>query len=1579
MLRLKALKQQKQVKVKKEISSKSTTDTSSENSPTGSPKRKNKQKDNIQLMKEENIVLESMSSFEEEDDKKKVLKQKSKKKESSPKKESTKKEPKKESSKKCKKSCVKSNSTVTGECAKEINSRDKKKKIQPTGLESAPKKDAVEASSGDAKSKKNKSSKSPKKKPTQKDASSGKQLKKDLIQIDLNASPKETPAEKKMKTDVEEEKIIEQISEVTKESKKGKKGESPGKNVLRLKSNDKEKTELIKRIQKTLKNSKKILEKKEIKDQDDRRRSLRIQTLQLTDSPRANEDISSLDKDLKELKDTEIKRSKSPLLTLEKDAFAKKTSKVMKSPKIDYFTVHHNEIAPPIRRSSRNSLGSLTDIKSEISDVSAEKDASNITKTPDSYQNISLEANQSELADTIKRSPVNESLRDAKTPENNSDLIGFEYESIRKGGRFQNTKNDMESQVKPSQNIKDTPLNRELAEVNTENLQNDLEMPVLAKEDTSSIVRGRATRKSESEIPVLMPYVNSETVSRNSEELKAGKRKGVVTFKVVNKKHKSTEKLNSLKIVKETNTVPQVENASNSKSKEYVAEESNDGKLKKRKRFDTSEPASVECPLPKTPKVKKYFLGICPNEIDKGGDEKDESGSDSEPLITLLINQKEKMKTPASHTLQEVEQPNTVEVSGAPPIKNIKKETSAALVPKKKKPKSKKESRKKEKKDVPGSNEINKTFLPVTKTEENKEENEEIDSAETGQEKLSLETSQTEMETSDEFETKKHVRVKKSLKGLKMTVKLKESDLKILDNTSKSSLEINEQISEAQVENETKKVERRSRRVSKEVKSTNEFVIDDPLILVDELWSDLDSDSDGSRKRSKKNKKKSAKKKMHEEKRESSVNLEELLRNFGESKNCDTKLDSGPKKLCIKLKLDRKKRKILSNVDKRKQLEDRFLFEERSHKRLSLRLFKFHRKVENFGNLGLKLLKKEDIALGEPNTDVKSVPTLPFLAAEIKENPVQIIQCGTQKPKPQKKSGRKSDFKLNQNMQLKISLPLQNINNLAVLNNNHLTEVGEVDLSKTQDIPDVSPIINKTSNNFSPIKIEDIVEPVGIVQKEEESDPKLKSRRSEIIDKIFYCEICKTYYYSSSQLKIHKLSNRHKQKECELLQPEKQPEMFSEVAPTEEMDVQTAEPAKTVEEGGKEELAENIDAEKINDDTSEMPILEGPFIENPFVRLGIDPVEPPQKPSPPSSNMFGFTEDCLKDIQKAIGCTDEEMLILTLLGENSIEIENDILDLDSCQPVTPNAGDVKTQNVEEVREKENSNGLFKLDFKKRITSALARLVNKAVLNLLQKYKSTHRIGISPEALSFLIRLSKVNNKKNLLELDELLKNENEGESSNRTFANEEEKREHSVPYKYLCSICDARFQKESTMEWHVIRSHRSKGTRDAEDLSSEPVTNEEEKEEETLPYKYLCTFCGARFQKESIKECHIIRAHRNRMTKNTDEPSSSPGFTKEDDKKEHNTPYKYLCTICGSRFQKESMWECHIKRSHKTKAKKNVEEMQVAQTTYEEDWNTTWTYDIHDELPGSVETPQFLCSGKICYNSHLPQSNTFYF
>lgn len=482
-------------------------------------------------------------------------------------------------------------------------------------------------------------------------------------------------------------------------------------------------------------------------------------------------------------------------------------------------------------------------------------------------------------------------------------------------------------------------------------------------------------------------------------------------------------------------------------------------------------------------------------------------------------------------------------------------------------------------------------------------------------------------------------------------------------------------------------LDRRTRRKSKEVPITNEFVIDDPLLLVDELWSDLDSDSD-SRQRKRKPKKKAPKPDYKQ------VDLEELLRNFGENKE-----KSVPeKKYC--------------GLSSREKLERAFV-NDKSFLRLSLRLFEFNRKESWNGREGMKLQHVKKILNESMPLIQASAP-----ASEIVENPEQVIVCRSAKPKPKK---------VEPVPRLKVSLPLELIGDLSLLNNNHL--------------------------QAEPPKQECCTGP-------EDSDSKSeKQKRVEAIDKIFYCELCKTYYYCPSQLKSHKMSNRHKMKEAEMFQT----------------DLPITEAVKTLNPS---------DTDTLGDDTSDMPVLEGPFIETPR-----------PEPQPPPA-VFSFSEENLKDIQKAIGCTDDEMLILTFLGENA-NPEPDLLDLSNYKP----------DSEKPIDPPNKANGVLKVDLKQRMTSALASLVNKAVNNLLNKSETANK-----PVDTFLSKLSGLSARRKsvLSDVESPL-----AESS-------------KVRYKYQCTICGNRFEKETTRDYHIIRTHRvgkrnkQSFKQEVEDLAASP-------------------------------------------------------------------------------------------------------------------------------------------------------------
>lgn len=536
-------------------------------------------------------------------------------------------------------------------------------------------------------------------------------------------------------------------------------------------------------------------------------------------------------------------------------------------------------------------------------------------------------------------------------------------------------------------------------------------------------------------------------------------------------------------------------------------------------------------------------------------------------------------------------------------------------------------------------------------------------------------------------------------------------------------------------------LDRRSRRKSKEVPSTNEFIIDDPLLLVDELWSDLDSDSDSRHKRKlKRVKKKTPKKKTLPS---TQVDLEALLRNFGENKEI--------------IKCLPRRRKGDTGLTSRQRIERKVVLNENAYKRLSLRLFSFNRKVLRYGHHGSKLLKVKKILL-----ETVALPKLPFLPSEITENPEQVIVCRSTKVRQPKKMVEETEVKEKRPVtpQVKVSLPLELLGDLSILNNNTLraTEAEPSD----------------------PPKQECCVRP---------DTPEVKQKRIEVIDKIFYCEICKTYYYSPSQLKNHKMSNRHKLKVAEML------EEGSEVAP------EAPEPDVPVIEipSGMEIAEPQVD--KGGDDSLEMPVLEGPFIETP--PRGDPRPELPPTSSAQNTSVLGFSEESLKDIQKAIGCTDEEMLILTLLGENTVP-EPDILDISNF---TNKAEMEKRAQVDGIinRNASKTNGALKIDLKQRMTTALASLVNRAVSNLLSKSESTAKASEQPsDAATFLNKLSGLSGRRTSLSQAELLLEQSVPPVVPPASVSEMSEGH----YQYQCTICGNRFEKESTRDFHMVRTHR---------------------------------------------------------------------------------------------------------------------------------------------------------------------------
>jgi hypothetical protein len=327
----------------------------------------------------------------------------------------------------------------------------------------------------------------------------------------------------------------------------------------------------------------------------------------------------------------------------------------------------------------------------------------------------------------------------------------------------------------------------------------------------------------------------------------------------------------------------------------------------------------------------------------------------------------------------------------------------------------------------------------------------------------------------------------------------------------------------------------------------------------------------------------------------------------------------------------------------RKNYEQQLKVKKSSFKRISLKLFRSNKKhTINTGRQGVKLFTQEYFTNKENNLFIAD---LPFLTAEVKENPVQVIQCSTKREFGGRKLIKRKDI------HVKVSLPLISLTSLNLVN------------------------IHNNNNNTIEDRVEEEQAVVAVVEEEVEShkckvtrsmkesdvsdvnkDVQDKTNLTKTIDKIYYCEICQTYYYSSSQLKTHKLSNRHKSKEMEL------------------------------NNKSSEEESVAVDLDKSNEDTCEMPVLEGPFIETP----------------PPADPFLSLDEKTLKDLQTAIGCTDEEMFVLAHLGDQ--HLESDILDLDV--------------HMKQLNKTGVENGVHKFDLKRQISDALETLLNKTVVNLL---------------------------------------------------------------------------------------------------------------------------------------------------------------------------------------------------------------------------------------------------------------------
>lgn len=1488
-MKLKNLKKRRQIKQgKKEGSSKSTTDTSSESTPVGSPKRRSNTKETNQMSKQENpddIFTESSNDC---------------------------------SSGSRRKGQTKKNDVVThlqrkSEGKKGNKRKPQENKIAKTEKPATRRKSSVSTSPGDKHKKKtsalnaeasaevigakevieNLDLRSGGCKENKETNKSGKRIKKNTDDCGSEISLKDLNVIEFSKLTAEVKAAKEKIGKKVNRKLKGKKEKSENSDewqniqsntILRLRHSTREKTELVKRLKKKFQNSKRILEMKETKkSQSGNRRSLRLKTLQGSDdrmeilneqsafSGEKGEEKNLCQKTIKMTRPVE--NIENCLIVKQKKAYAAKSLKTTHEKKT-VKEIKETSSADPIRRSSRsllvrksfNSESPLLEKKIEVNFIDTCQSfadySKNISLLGKDTKNIydGMETTTPFVAEdsSNKKSPQIQTEKNAKPIEENLNSLFIQGQvSVLNKNRLHSPRFSRENEKLETTDLGtlDTTRNRDLEE-----------MPILAKVEP---ILGKFYRKNEQDIPILMPVVEE---SRDHQSSQAEETCKSISFQIIKKRKKASKEVAPLKIVKKVdNTVQKkesgvtfrLEGSNRSRSSRRVLSETKKVKKKISVAFE-KEAASSVAKCSKNPSVSKYFLGICPCEIDKGREEtNEESGSDSEPLITL-INQSQKAKSINSSATKSNENEKEIENTNEKKDEIKNRSSDEAQM-------AKSDDYKVEKVTEPVS-ELPSEFLPTTKVHEREDKLLVLSESE--------QNNKIKFKSDIKVDTNLKAKIRKSKKSTKTNNEVNvtinepsELKLEILSLPLKYNDKIPKEPSppllfhsplqsevkegfQTETNKETILPERRSRRISKETKSTGEFIIDDPLILVDELWSELDSDSDSSKKKSRKTKKKTIKKKCLDEKKTCDVNLEELLRNFGEKKDCLNSDKNKSSVTALPLKITKFHGTTFQSVNVRKILENRVV--QKSYKRLSLKLFRFNKAIKNFGRKGERLSDVKKALQGKQDlieSKKNNLPDLPFLAAEIKQNPVQVIKCHSQKPKSAKKGLKTSESKSgNANaIRLKISLPLESINNMAVFNNNHLTEL-EVE-KKTIQIAEEqeTPKNNEEKELYSLLSERDC----SIPQEDqvENGDLKNKMKRYEVIDKIFYCEICKTYYYSSSQLKIHKLSNRHKLKETEFLSNQRKldaSETADEETNAESAQIECKDPnlPSASESVGE---AKSIEPEKLNDDTLEMPILEGPFIENPLTRLGIDTVEP-QSPSP---NSFGFSQDSLKDIQRAIGCTDEEMLILTLLGENTIEIENDILDLNSCRPVQGKSATISSEKGEGNIEK--ANGILKVDLKQRMTSALACLVNKAVFNLLQKYESVAKSSVNPEAVSLLGKLSNLSRRKNILQLNELLKKQKEGEP---------------------------------------------------------PVGN----------------------------------------------------LYKDVDKKEPSISYKYQCTICGSRFEKASTRECHISRSHKGKAKKFSDEIQVLQTTAEEEWNDFWSYDASEIPMGN--TSQFWCSGK-CSNFTL--------
>ncbi|KAK6617417.1 hypothetical protein RUM43_014426 [Polyplax serrata] len=1371
-LKLKTLKQTRPLKpVKKEGSSKSTTDTSSDSTPVGSPKRRNKLKENLQVLKRDGTddsFTESSSdcviTTKGKDQTKKnefVFPSTHQKKDG---KKNNKKKNQEGETVKADKPLTRSNSSLSIS----YHDKNRKKAAEPKVQEVS-----VNTLNLGLKEEKEVLKTSKKSKKVTNENTTG--IRESEV-VATEAAQKATKGKKdNTKKSSKNIKVIDAVP-VNSENEANEVLSTQNNIVLRLRHSTKEKTDLVKRMQKKLKNSKRILEMKETKKcQNENRRSQRLKSLrvdstgEMTGNFVVDEEIFGVNNSTEETKQEKSIKAKKSTVQGEETRSPQTENSVIVS------HVKEEDDLPAIETAVRRSSRSVPGRKS-VEENSDKICQNGITKNSLSRNSKNLlettgESNAIENSLNKKLQRTQSHDKGLKSPEKKPNLLNLQevsptssrdrFQSLR-SGRSREKLIDLEPE-KSSDSSRNTDLE---------------EMPILAKVEP---IPGKFLRKREQDIPILMPVVdeaqNKQGTSIGKRNINADDEANGVSFEIVKRLRKTSKEVAPLKIIKKIdnasgdgNSVVSICKKEKSNSCDSFLpgpSESGTGKrnLVKKESFQLPESKRYKS----SSSINKYFLGINPCEIDKGRrTDNDESGSDSEPLITFVHHSYKSSGSSINSHSRKDQEVTTKQTEGETTKKPFG-ESSGAVVTGAGKKKVKRNSKKK-----------GKETSRYSESEETKNNGH-----------------------NDEEE---NMRVEAEKPVTKVTVSPTQSN--VTDNLeAKTDLQSDKM--ECPMDGKTEMIhhERRSRRISKEIKTTSDFVIDDPLILVDELWSDLDSDSDCTKKRTKKSRKKVARKKFSDDKKISDVNLEELLRNFGEKK---------PKVHEVKIRV-KIRRKTSSGVDVRKTLENRV--EHKSYRRLSLKLFRFNRVLKNFGRRGARLSEVKRFIRGQREKmesnelEGTNLPDLPFLAAEIKENPVQVIQCGSQKSKSAKKGPKLLEPKprIENNLHFKISLPLESLSNMAVFNNNHLTEL------------DVEKQTTQLADTHNIDKLNDAREMVPEKQQSpvpeepaDTSDSKGKVKRSEMIDKIFYCEICQTYYYSSSQLKTHKLSNRHKLKESEFqhdkLLEGKEPVNIDN-NPTvdkdnvEECDGFGQEPA--LKDPVCELEAEKVPSpERMNDDTLEMPVLEGPFIENPLARMGMESTESVRpEPEPQQSDGFGFTPESLKDIQRAIGCTDEEMLILTLLGENTPALESHILDLDSCKSTSTKTNTAASEKVKSEGGK--SNGLLKVDLKQRMTSALACLVNKAVINLVQKYESVAKSSVNPEAVSLLGKLSNLTKKKNILNVDELLKKPNDGETSVNTYK-EVEKKEPPVSYKYQCTICGSRFEKASTRECHISRTHKGK-------------------------------------------------------------------------------------------------------------------------------------------------------------------------